>query len=126
MISRECARVGIDDHVVVVQMRHGPTAVTVEAERESPDHEGLKVVHEIPAHETGRVRDLRAQEEARRFPRPARNHDYPRAEIVRHAVDIAIPHTPRLFAGGVEEYPLDVTVGTDLAPTRSQSIAQRR
>ena len=75
VLLRERAHVVVDDHVVVVQVRHRAAAVPVQPERERADHERLEVVHEIAADEIGRVRDLRAQQQARRLPRAARDDD---------------------------------------------------
>ena len=93
--SRSARHVVVDDHVVVVQVRDRPAAVAVQAERERADHVRLEVVHEVPADEPGRVRDLRAQQQPRRLPRAARDDHDPRAHLVRVAVDVEVAHAAR-------------------------------
>ena len=65
----------VDDHGVVVHVRHGPTLVAVHALGEDADDEGLEVHHEIPAHQ-GMV-DPRQQQQARRLDRPRRDDHVP-------------------------------------------------
>ena len=127
VLLRVRAALVVDDHVVVVQVRHRAAAVAVQSERERADHVGLEVVHQVPADKTRRVRDPPSAAAAAASPtRPPATITTRGAHFVRVAVGVEVAHAACGAAVGVEEHAFDVRLRTDLAPPGSQRVAQGR
>ncbi len=86
----EGAHVVVDEHVVVVQVRHRAAAMTVQAVREGADDERLEVVHEVAPDQTRGVRDIRTEQQAWRLPRAGADDDRAGGDFVRVPVGVEI------------------------------------